>query len=151
MLLNHPQPSHRCGHGCTVAKTHPCDDPPKQDGESPKRQLVLCVVASACVVVIAPWLSCERCVSTVDVLLSNTPPRLNTRVVGFRRLEKHLSHRTPLIGTRALSSTPRVHLLRAATASSRFHVHIHVGSTEPCSRENFTFLGHTHWAIYLQH
>ena len=32
--------------------THLCDDPPRQDGESPKRQLVLCVVASACVVVL---------------------------------------------------------------------------------------------------
>ena len=45
------------------------------------------------------------------------------------------------------SSTPRVHLLRAATASSRFHVHIHVGSTEPCSRGKF----HFPWPRALNH
>ena len=27
--------------------THPCDDPPRQDGEPPERQLVHCVVACA--------------------------------------------------------------------------------------------------------
>ena len=50
------------------------------------------------------------------------------------------SHRTPSICARALhefifSELPRRH---------RTHVHIHVGSTEPRSRENFTFLGHAH-------
>ena len=32
--------------------THQCDDPPKQDGGSPERQHLHCVVASACVVVL---------------------------------------------------------------------------------------------------
>ena len=68
MLLSHRRPSWRTKHGCTVGvdKDPPCDDPPRQDGESPKRQLLRCVVASACVVVLlcgchvrderAPWM-----------------------------------------------------------------------------------------------
>ena len=54
VLLEPPQPFHCSGHVCTVVltRTHPCDDPARQDGEPSKRQLVLCVVASACVVVL---------------------------------------------------------------------------------------------------
>ena len=36
------------------------------------------------------------------------------------------------------SCTPRVHLLKVATASPHFHVRIHVGSTEPCGRKKFS-------------
>ena len=82
--------------------THPCDDPPKQDGKPSemrhrRRQFLHCAVASACA---RTWMSCER---VVGVLFSNTPPRLSTRVVQFKRLELQLlPHRTSSICARAL-------------------------------------------------
>ena len=76
--------------------THPCDDPSKKDGKPSKRQSLHCAVASAC----ARWMSCEK---GVGVLFSNTPPRLSTRVVEFKRLELQLlPHRTSSICARAL-------------------------------------------------
>ena len=66
------------------------------------------------------------------MLFSNTLRRLSTRAMGFKatRMAFVTSHLLDL-----QSCTPRVHLLRAATASSHLR---------------FTFLHHAHRDIYLQ-
>ena len=42
-LVSNPQPPTEVGTGAlwVLTGTHPCDDPPKQDGEPSERQLVL--------------------------------------------------------------------------------------------------------------
>ena len=114
--MSHPESSHRGGHGAlwVLPGTHPGDDPPRQDGEPSKRHLVLCVIASACVVV----LLCGR----------------------------HVRGETCQFPTHSLD---RAHVswgsgdLKSTSATWHLHVRIHVGSTEPRSRENVTLLGHT--------
>ena len=103
--------------------------------------LVLCVVASACVVVLlcGRHVRGETCYSPTHdwAHVSWGSDDLNGTPVTSHPLDRH-------------SRTPSVHFHTAAAASSH-HVHINVGPPEPCSRENFTFLGHAHWAMYLQH
>ena len=43
VLVSNPQPPHRSGHGVlwVWTITHPCDDPPRHDGEASERQLLL--------------------------------------------------------------------------------------------------------------
>ena len=54
VLLSHPLLPTVVGTGVlwVLTGTHPCDDPPRHDGDPSKRQLVLCVIARVCVVVL---------------------------------------------------------------------------------------------------
>ena len=79
------------------------------------------------------------------MLFSNKPPQLSTPLAGFKRLEHHLSHRTTLIGTCTRPLREFIFLKLHA------FVFIHFSSAESCLRENFTFLGHAHRAIYQHH
>ena len=100
VVVEPPTASRRNGTGVlwVLTGTHRWDDPPRQDGEPPECRLRVLLGA-----------------------IFDHIPSAEHVCRGFRRLESHLFVETHSLDL--CSCTPRVHLLRVATASTRFHIH----------------------------
>ena len=96
--------------------------------------------ASSCSALLLGFVLCGCRVRVLKWAIFDHTPSPEHTCRGFRRLEHHLFVETLLLDL--CSCTPRVHLLRVAMTSTRFH--IHVNSIELCSRRHFTILGHAH-------